>query len=72
MNYLFFCLVPVGVITFERKMIPRANMPRWDNLETNLGNTKVHITSDGTIEDNGLGFLQVDFANRYILAIYLD
>lgn len=53
-------------------MIPRANMPRWDNLETNLGNTKVHITSDGTIEDNGLGFLQVDFANRYILAIYLD
>lgn len=39
-------------------------MPRWDNSEINLGNTKVHIDSAGTIEDNGLGFLQVDFANK--------
>lgn len=26
----------------------------------------VHVSSDGTIEDNGLGLLQVDFANKYV------
>ncbi|CAH0558994.1 unnamed protein product [Brassicogethes aeneus] len=57
---------PTGVITFERKHISRTNMPRWDNLENNLGNTKIHVNSSGTIEDDGLGFLQVDFANKYI------
>lgn len=40
-------------------------MPRWDYLDNNLGNTRVHIDSEGTIEDNGLGLLQVDFANKY-------
>lgn len=39
-------------------------MPRWDTLGNNLGNTKIHISSEGTIEDDGLGFLQVDFANK--------
>ncbi|RZB40732.1 poly(ADP-ribose) glycohydrolase [Asbolus verrucosus] len=56
---------PVGVITFERKFVPRSHMPRWDTLDNNLGNTKIHITSSGTIEE-GLGFLQVDFANKFI------
>ncbi|ERL94596.1 hypothetical protein D910_11873, partial [Dendroctonus ponderosae] len=41
-------------------------MPRWDTLDNNLGNTKIHIASTGNIEDNGLGFLQVDFANKNI------
>ncbi|XP_066150021.1 poly(ADP-ribose) glycohydrolase-like [Euwallacea fornicatus] len=58
--------VPLGLVTFQRKIIPRSSMPRWDTLDNNLGNTKVHITSEGTIEDNGLGFLQVDFANKNI------
>ncbi|XP_018570201.1 poly(ADP-ribose) glycohydrolase [Anoplophora glabripennis] len=58
--------VPFGVITFERKFIPRGSMPRWDVLENNLGNTKIHINSFGTIEDDGLGFLQVDFANKNV------
>ncbi|XP_060525028.1 poly(ADP-ribose) glycohydrolase isoform X2 [Cylas formicarius] len=57
---------PVGVITFERKFIPRSEMPRWDTAENNLGNTKIHICSTGTIENDGLGFLQVDFANKNI------
>ncbi|KAJ8922080.1 hypothetical protein NQ315_008721 [Exocentrus adspersus] len=57
---------PVGVVTFERKFIPRGSMPRWDTLDNNLGNTKIHINSSGTIEDDGLGFLQVDFANRNV------
>lgn len=57
-------LAPVGVITFERKFIPRSNMPRWDLHDNNLGNMKLYISSSGVIED-GLGFLQVDFANKY-------
>ncbi|XP_017776989.1 PREDICTED: poly(ADP-ribose) glycohydrolase-like isoform X2 [Nicrophorus vespilloides] len=56
---------PVGVITFERKHVNRSFVPRWDKLETNLGNTRVHITSESCIED-GLGFLQVDFANKFV------
>ncbi|KAJ8961736.1 hypothetical protein NQ318_021336 [Aromia moschata] len=49
---------PVGTMTFERKFIPRGNMPRWDACEHNLGNTRIHINSEGTIEDDGQGFLQ--------------
>ncbi|CAH1176930.1 unnamed protein product [Phaedon cochleariae] len=58
--------VPVGVVTFERKFIPKADMPRWDMLDSDLGSTKIHVDSSGTIEDNGLGFLQVDFANKNV------
>ncbi|XP_057658319.1 poly(ADP-ribose) glycohydrolase-like [Diorhabda carinulata] len=57
---------PLGVITFERKHTPKSLMPRWDTLDNNIGHTKIHIDSSGTIEDNGLGFLQVDFANKNI------
>ncbi|XP_045483285.1 poly(ADP-ribose) glycohydrolase-like [Harmonia axyridis] len=57
---------PKGVITIERKFSHRSEVPRWDNLQNNLGNTKVHITNKGTIEDDGLGFLQVDFANKNV------
>lgn len=57
-------LEPVGVVTFERKFTPKNHMPRWDTLDNNLGNTKIHVTSSGTIEDSP-GLLQVDFANKY-------
>ncbi|CAH1373550.1 unnamed protein product [Tenebrio molitor] len=56
---------PVGVITFKRKFVPRNYMPRWDTLDNNLGNTRIHVASSGTIEE-GLGLLQVDFANKFI------
>lgn len=58
--------MPLGVVTFERKYIPKSNIPRWDSLDNYLKDTKVHIDSSGTIEDNGLGFLQVDFANKNV------
>lgn len=41
-------------------------MYRWDTSELNLGKTRIHINSIGTIEDDGLGFLQVDFANKNV------
>lgn len=59
-------LVPVGVVTFERKFNPKSTMHRWDTSELILGKTKIHINSAGTIEDDGLGFLQVDFANKNV------
>ncbi|XP_072755843.1 poly(ADP-ribose) glycohydrolase isoform X1 [Anoplolepis gracilipes] len=55
---------PEGVITIERRYIPRENCPKW-----NLQNEKLsllHITSKGTIENEGAGLLQVDFANKYV------
>lgn len=55
---------PEGVITIERRYIPRENFPKW-----NIQNQKLpplHITSKGTIENEGAGLLQVDFANKYV------
>ncbi|KAK5649231.1 hypothetical protein RI129_000260 [Pyrocoelia pectoralis] len=57
---------PVGIVTFERKYFPRSHLPRWDRLENTLGNTRIHISSSGVIEDDGNGLLQVDFANKSI------
>ncbi|KAB0793201.1 hypothetical protein PPYR_12821 [Photinus pyralis] len=57
---------PVGIVTFERKFFPRSHLPRWDRLENNLGNIRIHISSNGFIEDDGDGLLQVDFANKSI------
>lgn len=54
----------MGVITFERKHLYKSDMPRWDTMEVKLSKTKLHVTSKGTIEDDGLGMLQVDFANK--------
>ncbi|XP_044761795.1 poly(ADP-ribose) glycohydrolase-like isoform X2 [Coccinella septempunctata] len=57
---------PKGVITVERRFLHKTEIPRWDTLQNNLGNTRVHIANTGTIEDDGLGFLQIDFANKYV------
>ena len=51
--------IPTGTITFTRQVC--RDPPQWDKCTAKL--TKLHITSEGTIEDNGHGMLQVDFAN---------
>ncbi|XP_018321851.1 poly(ADP-ribose) glycohydrolase [Agrilus planipennis] len=56
---------PVGVVTFERKSLSKHLFPRWDKEENNLGNTRIHICSEGKIED-AKGLLQVDFANKNV------
>ncbi|KAJ8013541.1 hypothetical protein DPEC_G00030840 [Dallia pectoralis] len=53
---------PTGLVTFTRKCLDRP--PSWKNSQTLL--TKLHVTCEGTIEDNGYGMLQVDFANRFV------
>ncbi|XP_072439495.1 poly(ADP-ribose) glycohydrolase isoform X1 [Chiloscyllium punctatum] len=53
---------PTGLVTFQRQCIP--NFPEWERSTKKL--TRLHITCEGTIEDNGHGMLQVDFANKYV------
>ncbi|KAM9848089.1 poly(ADP-ribose) glycohydrolase [Aulostomus maculatus] len=53
---------PKGLVTFTRQVL--SNPPNWENSQTQL--THLHITCEGTIEDDGYGMLQVDFANRFV------
>ncbi|XP_039961017.1 poly(ADP-ribose) glycohydrolase [Bactrocera tryoni] len=58
--------VPTGVVTFARRSLEPAELPNWAECKAPLGVTPLHITSDGTIEDQGFGLLQVDFANKFL------
>ncbi|XP_028990607.2 poly(ADP-ribose) glycohydrolase [Betta splendens] len=53
---------PTGLVTFTRKSLDKP-VP-WKSSQTEL--TKLHITCEGTIEDDGYGMLQVDFANQFV------
>ncbi|XP_061546928.1 poly(ADP-ribose) glycohydrolase isoform X1 [Phycodurus eques] len=53
---------PKGLVTFTRQIMN--TLPTWENCQTQL--TRLHITCEGTIEDDGYGMLQVDFANRFV------
>ncbi|XP_068184210.1 poly(ADP-ribose) glycohydrolase isoform X2 [Antennarius striatus] len=53
---------PKGLVTFTRQTLN--NPPDWESSQTQL--TRLHITCEGTIEDDGYGMLQVDFANRLV------
>nr|XP_057920856.1 poly(ADP-ribose) glycohydrolase isoform X1 [Doryrhamphus excisus] len=53
---------PKGLVTFTRQTLN--NLPTWENCQSQL--TRLHITCEGTIEDDGYGMLQVDFANRFV------
>ncbi|XP_011139259.1 poly(ADP-ribose) glycohydrolase isoform X1 [Harpegnathos saltator] len=55
---------PEGIITIERRYIPLEDCPKWQSLDKKL--PVLHITSKGTIENEGAGLLQVDFANKYV------
>ncbi|XP_023698102.1 poly(ADP-ribose) glycohydrolase [Paramormyrops kingsleyae] len=53
---------PTGLVTFTRQCVTR--FPDWESSAKPL--TKLHITCEGTIENEGYGMLQVDFANRMV------
>ncbi|KAL1266175.1 hypothetical protein QQF64_001850 [Cirrhinus molitorella] len=55
---------PDGLVTFERICIPEAKLPDWKKQKMPLRN--LHISSEGSIEKEGTGMLQVDFACKYI------
>ncbi|XP_010368646.2 poly(ADP-ribose) glycohydrolase isoform X1 [Rhinopithecus roxellana] len=53
---------PTGLVTFTRQSLE--DFPEWERCEKRL--TRLHVTYEGTIEENGRGMLQVDFANRFV------
>ncbi|KAM5321054.1 poly(ADP-ribose) glycohydrolase isoform 1-T1 [Glossophaga mutica] len=53
---------PTGLVTFTRQSLE--DFPEWERCEKFL--TRLHVTYEGTIEGNGRGMLQVDFANRFV------
>ena len=54
--------MPTGTLTFTRQVCSQP--PDW--VQCHHLFSKLHVTSQGTIEDDGSGMLQVDFANMYI------
>ncbi|KAJ0067124.1 hypothetical protein NL108_012829, partial [Boleophthalmus pectinirostris] len=53
---------PKGLVTFTRQTV--TSSPDWESSQSQL--TRLHITCKGTIEEDGYGMLQVDFANRFV------
>nr|XP_024219527.1 poly(ADP-ribose) glycohydrolase [Halyomorpha halys] len=55
---------PEGVITYTRRHINPNALPIWSSIDKTL--PKLHISSEGTIEDEGSGLIEIDFANKFI------
>ena len=55
---------PSGLVTFTRKYLSPENFPNWTNSDKSMAN--IHLSSEGMIETEGAGMLQVDFANKFI------
>ncbi|XP_069475068.1 poly(ADP-ribose) glycohydrolase-like [Ambystoma mexicanum] len=54
---------PCGLVTFERRHL-HGEHKDWSRSPKYF--TKLHVSSEGTIEENGKGMLQVDFASPII------
>uniref|UniRef100_A0A667X990 poly(ADP-ribose) glycohydrolase n=1 Tax=Myripristis murdjan TaxID=586833 RepID=A0A667X990_9TELE len=53
-----------GLVTFERHCLKDADIPKWRSCKEVMSD--LHVTSDGHIETEGQGMLQVDFACNLI------
>ena len=53
--YFYKTVVPLGVITYTRQVVHK--LPDWRTLQVDL--SRLHVSSMGTIEDDGTGMLQV-------------
>ncbi|XP_001338257.2 poly(ADP-ribose) glycohydrolase [Danio rerio] len=53
-----------GLVTFERVSVPASELPKWKSEKKLLKN--LHVSADGSIEKEGTGMLQVDFASKFI------
>lgn len=54
------------MVTFTRRSVPETELPDWDTCGNTFDKTLLHVSDDGTIEDDGNGLLQVDFANKFL------
>ncbi|XP_030004755.1 poly(ADP-ribose) glycohydrolase isoform X2 [Sphaeramia orbicularis] len=55
---------PTGLVTFERRFLKNTDIPNWRGSQELM--PKLYVTSHGTIENDGTGMLQVDFASHWI------
>lgn len=53
--------VPTGLLTIRRQ---NDSAKEWSSIHLPL--SKLYVSHTGTIEDDGHGMLQVNFANEYI------
>ncbi|XP_050076399.1 poly(ADP-ribose) glycohydrolase-like [Anopheles maculipalpis] len=60
--------MPTGVLTYQRRYVPVHHVPDWGTVDAQFTRDRVplHVSPDGTIEDQGAGLLQMVFANRYL------
>ncbi|KAH8273412.1 hypothetical protein KR026_003779 [Drosophila bipectinata] len=58
--------VPSGCVTFLRRSGKPEHQVDWSQSAAPLGSVPLHVDAAGTIEDEGVGLLQVDFANKYL------
>lgn len=58
--------VPTGCVTFVRLCDKPDEQINWSQSAAPLASIPIHINASGTIEDQGMGLLQVDFANRFL------
>eukprot|EP00794_Sanderia_malayensis_P016702 gene16702-18396_t len=56
--------MPPGSLTFTRQALQKEDTPQWESCRQTF--ESLYVSSKGTIEDDGSGFLQVDFANRLV------
>ncbi|BFZ17777.1 hypothetical protein BsWGS_20815 [Bradybaena similaris] len=54
--------MPKGTVTYARQYIKGS--PDWPKMDTQF--SELYVSTKGTIEDDGRGMLQADFANKYV------
>ncbi|XP_063744937.1 poly(ADP-ribose) glycohydrolase isoform X2 [Eleginops maclovinus] len=55
---------PKGLVTFQKRCLRDTDLPKWGSSNDKM--PRLHVTSHGTIETEGTGMLQVDFASSWI------
>ena len=55
--YMLLFVVPQGNITYSRQVVTQDKLPKWEKCRNVL--PQLHVSSRGTIEDDGEGMLQV-------------
>lgn len=58
--------MPTGVLTFVRRHFKDSDFPNFNKTDLKISSVPIHVDSEGTIEEHGLGMLQIDFANKYV------
>ncbi|KAM9841476.1 poly(ADP-ribose) glycohydrolase [Aulostomus maculatus] len=61
---------PDGLVTFERRCLHDSDVPKWRSCAEKM--CDLYVSAEGSIETEGTGMLQVDFASSWIGGGILD